>query len=154
MNSSTRATPRVQLPNPQSFQGPVRNLVSYSNNMAQTMPQASMPRNRKTTTPPPTFKLRRASETGGQVHKFEWSCVAPHHPQVVDPLNQMGHVVHQIPGLCSDFVERGGQLQQSQRQNQPRGNTRNGCVKAVDDHTNNLKQAAFAPEHPQDPVLA
>ena len=158
------AHPRIQLPDPQQPQGPVRNLVSYFNSMAHTSPPASVPMDADTGAPARFVapeRVRWVTELGlpvEQIPRFEWSDVAPQDPQPAERLSDMGQVVQQLQGLGSDLVRATGeihtQLEHCLGQTGTVGGIVNECIKALDDHTTNLRQAATAREHLQAAGLA
>ena len=84
--------------------------------------------------------------------------MAPQDPQLAERLSDMGKVVQQLQGLGSDLVRATGeirtQLEHCHGQTQTVGGIVNECVKALDDHTTNLRQAATAREHLQAAGLA
>ena len=148
------AHPRIQLPDAQQPQGPVRNLVSYFNSMAHTSPPASVSMDADTGAPPrfvATERVGWVTELGlpaEQIRRFEWSDVAPQDPELAERLSDVGQVVQQLQGLGSDLVRATGeirtQLEHCHGQTQTVGGIVNECFKALDDHTTNLRQAATA----------
>ena len=159
-----QAHPRRQIPDPQQPQGPVRNLVSYFNSMPHTSPLASVPMDANTGARPrfvDTELVRWVTELGllaEQIPRIEWSDMAPQDPQLAERLSDMEQVVQQLQGLGSDLVRATGeirtQLEHCHGQTQTVGGIVKECVKALDDHTTNLRQAATAREHLQAAGLA
>ena len=151
-------------PDKQQPQGPVRNLVSYFNSMAHTSPPVLVHMDANTGGTPrfvATERVRWVTELGlpaEETCRLEWSDVAPQDPQLAERLTDMGQVVQQLQGLGSDLVRATGeirtQLEHCHGQTRTEGGTVNKCVKALDDHTTNFRQAATARKHLQPAGLA
>ena len=67
--------------------------------------------------PPPRFvatqRVRWVTKLGlpaEEIHRFEWSGVAPQDPQLAEHLSEMGQVVHQLQGLGSKLVRATGEM--------------------------------------------
>ena len=125
--------------------------------MAHTSAPALVPMDADIGAPPlfvATNQVRWVTELGlpaEQIRRFEGSNVAPQAPKLAQRLNDMAQVVEQLQGLGSDLVrataEIHTQMEHCHGQTKAVVGTVNECVKALDDHTTNLRQAATAVEH-------